>query len=200
MSNYGYLSSADISRLAALHHRCLPDDILPMLGEDYLTSFYCAIASSPCEMIYVRRNAQQTIIGACIITLESSTIMRRMITQTIVPFLLASLKKYAFSREFRRCVAGVIKYSLRRYSDRYDPQITYIYVDPASRRSSVGQSLIRDAADNLLSRGYSRLYVKTLHNTDITALSFYQRHGFCVEHVLDFAGRRYAIMCKQLIG
>ena len=191
-------SGPELRRLASLHRASLPDDILPMLGEAYLTSFYRSILASSKELLFIERGDRNQIIGACLITFESASLFRRTVMATFPSLCIAFIGRFLFFKGLRQAVGAVLRPDPVQGSGSFDPQIAFLFVEQAARRRLVGASLVAEACDHLKQKGIAALYVKTRSEGPSSALAFYRSRGFNEQGTLSFADRSYLMLRKSL--
>lgn len=192
------LGESDLKRIACLHLESLPEDILPMLGKYYLRCFYRFMSRSDQEKIFLIRSNDSLIHAICVLTFSSDTLLKRSIIKTLPCFLFFFSLKIIISIEFRRIVFSILKDSCGTKIDGLDPQITFIFTDPASRGNKLGATLLKMVEDYLKSGRYKELYVKTLDHPENRAAEFYKNNGFGFMKKMAYAGRDYLILKKEL--
>lgn len=189
------LSNRELGKIARLHIKCLPDDILPMLGSAYLTAFYRFISTSDIEELAVFKDEDSVIKGVCIITKSSETLFKRAIKNTTSAFFAAFIKKLIISFAFQKTCFSVMR-EIRK-NKVFDPQIAFIFVDPASQGQQIGSQLILHADTYLVNQGFDCIYAKTLCDNNAKAIDFYLKNGFDHFEKIEFAGKNYYLLQKK---
>lgn len=186
-----HLMTEDIERLADLHLRCLPNQILTMLGREYLGSFYRFVAASPREKAFVARD-QGRIVAVCVVTHSEKTILARAVIATLAAFLIAALRAFLASEAFRRACFNVLFGGPR---STLSPQILIMLVDPERIGQGIGSTLVEFIAGQI---GGTELYTKTEDDPSNHAVNFYAGNGFSVSERTVYAGRAYLYMRRGL--
>lgn len=192
------LNNRELGRIARLHVKCLPGNILPMLGPAYLASFYQFTALSDLEEVLAYNDDDPLIKGVCVITSSAGTLFKRAIKGTFSKFLTAFAVKFLTSFRFQKICFLFLKDMLTGKAQTYDPQIAFIFVDPAYQGQGIGSHLLTEAEKVLADKGFNDIYVKTLSDPQNSAVSFYLKQGFAEHQSLNLAGNKYSILKKEL--
>ncbi len=171
------LSSADRSRLAALHCECLPDSLVSELGRGYAEAFYRYVSRSPEEWVFVLREGER-IISGCVLSLSPKTLRRRLLLHT--PLLLYAVP-WALGRLGRKQAKVHSGPSAQTGQDpvpSHLPELILVFTSPECRSRGAGAALIAQCERSLAAQGYSEYLVRTVDDESNRALKFYIRHGF----------------------
>ena len=173
----------DWRRLAALHCASLPGSAIAALGEPYAERFYRYLSDSAREHAFVHRDATGAIDAACVLSLDPSSLNRRLWCRTP---LLSSLLR-ASGADGRRALAralspspGAHRYESGNGASRVvdAPEVILVFVAPGRRRRGLGRALLARGRAWLRESGYPRCLARTRDHPRNRAVDFYRAAGF----------------------
>ena len=174
--------------LAALHRECLPDSAVAELGERYAESFYHYIGASAREHVFLNRDSRGDVDAACVFSLESTSLSRRLWCSTP---LISSVVRGPQAAT-RRSLASALSPFPRAHRFENDsgvslpfdaPEIILIFVEARRRRRGLGRGLLDRGRAWLRASGHHRCLARTRDDPQNRAADFYRAAGF------EFRGR-----------
>ena len=177
------IGPVDWRRLAALHCGSLPGSAITALGEPYTERFYRHLSESAREHAFVYRDATGAIDAACVLSLDPSSLNRRLWLST--PLLWALMR--ASGADGRRALVsalsplpGAHRYESGNGASRVvdAPEVILVFVAPGMRRRGLGRALLARGRAWLRKAGYSRCLARTRDHPGNRAVDFYRAAGF----------------------
>ena len=200
MTTPDHLRLEDCEQLSGLHLRCLPDSAVTRLGAEYARSFYRYLIRSPREHAFIRRD-EQAIDAACILSVDSDSLNRRLWRHTPLMRSLLRPARLGAALAFARALSpgrGSRAYVTRdgvELSIR-TPEVILIFTHPARRRRGIAKELLRRCERFLGDLGYEAYAVRVLDDTANPALRFYEDNGFAPIGRSAGADKRFQIWAK----
>jgi len=158
-----------------MHCSCLPSSLVSRLGLSYAETVYRYCTKSKLEVVFAA-SLQDTVVGGAWLSLEPSSLSRRLLLRTtLVPALLAHPRlalewigqryRDAQSRESNRTATGY-------------PEVIAIFVDAGHRGRGVGAQLLLEIEGFLRKRHVAHYVLRTHDSPENRAVAFYEREGF----------------------
>jgi ribosomal protein S18 acetylase RimI-like enzyme len=208
--DFDSLTSSDLVQLALLHNKSLPDSLASRMGVKYLRVFYRFLSKSPCEFVFVVRDATQPrlgissasvpIVAAVVVSLSPATIQSRMLRdfRCLIALLLSFwrfpiFKSVAGSLSRSKNVVGTQFQDLKNH-----PELIIIFSDSSHQSRGIGRRLIEACDVELRSRDFFLYTVRTLAAPSNRAIGFYERNGFSLVTTLLDKGREFVFLKKSL--
>ncbi len=184
------LDAGDIELLARMHVESLPGSLVSAIGNRYARAFYRYIAESPTEIVLLHRQGK-ALVGACIVSLEPSTMSRRLLRHTPLAFHAALAIRRLPLRAMLTAKRPVTKAPS-------GPEIVLIFTLPGVRSNGLGRRLLERCDAYLAERGHARLLVKTRDEASNRAIAFYERSGFARHSQVEQYGKRLVLFEKAI--
>jgi ribosomal protein S18 acetylase RimI-like enzyme len=187
-------SKTQLKELSNIHYSSLNDGILSSLGSTYLEVFYDFINQSELEDIFtISKN--KVIVGYCVISYNTKTILRRAIKATFFDFSKAFLLKL-FNIEFQKMVfSSLLK---ENSSEHESPEIAYIAISKEFTGNGYGEEMLSEVCTFLKQNEHKNIYVKTIDSLENRAVNFYKNNKFFLLNKTRFSGKNYAYLIRNL--
>lgn len=187
-------SKTQLKELSNIHYSSFSDGILSSLGSKYLEAFYNFLDQSELEDIFII-NKNKVIVGYCVISYNTGTILKRAITATFFDFFKAFLLKL-FNREFQKMVfSSVFK---ENSSEHKSPEIAYIAISKEYTGKGYGEEVLSEVCTCLKQNGHKSIYVKTIDSSENKAVNFYTKNKFFLLKKTKFSGKKYVYLKRNL--
>jgi GNAT superfamily N-acetyltransferase len=189
------LRQPDIARLAKLHVTTLPRSMVSRLGLSYARSFYRYLARSLQELIFLERDREGSIMGACVLSLAPDSLERRLLFGTFLwTRALFNFRKMPWSELLSKAAPQA---SVELAGEK--PELLIIFADPAHQSMGIGTRLVALCERALLIRSVRSYRVKTENRNDNRALQFYDRNGFARIANITVHGIDFVLFEKSLL-
>ncbi len=167
------LSSSHCFAAARLHRRCLPDDFLASLNEDFLVTLYQIFSTVPLAYAYVwvERNK---IGGALVGTTDTNSLFKTVFLSYGIKLIMPTIKSLLFNPSTIVRLFETFFYT-RNSKSALSAELLVICVAPELQRSGIGSKLIKAFKQDLQHAGIAQFKVSTHRNSD--ANYFYQSLG-----------------------
>lgn len=188
------MDEASVSGVARLHADCLPDSLVGALGQAYVRAFYRYIDRSRLEMLVVDRDAAGHPVAAAVLSLEPSTLARRLLWHT--PLALHALRRLPrLTTLWWHARAGD---ATGAELPAVLPQLILIYTATRARGQGRASALIAEIERQLSARGVSEYEVRTESDPSNAALAFYRKRGFRPEALSVRLGTSFQVFRRPL--
>ena len=184
---------SDIPDLARIHHRALPDDFLPSLGQDFLEAVYypAALLSQYGRTLVIEQDS--SVAGFVTVAHESD-----LFSQDVLRNQWHMIARYAIRAALRKPFhvlksAEVLGSVLFSTPDPVKGEIVFIALAPEFQGQGLGRMLVTAALEYLKSQGYTECRTKTL-TTNIHVIRMYEKMGWQVRNRMRLIGREYVIV------
>ena len=177
------IGPVDWRRLAALHCGSLPGSAIAALGEPYAERFYHYLADSARERAFVHRDATGAIDAACVLSLDPSSLNRRLWFSTPLPWALMRTSGAGGRRTLVSALSPLPAAHRYESGDGASlvidaPEVVLVFVAPGRRRRGLGRALIVRGRAWLWEAGYRRCLARTRDHPRNRAVDFYRAVGF----------------------
>lgn len=193
------LDERDLDDLVAHHIDSLEDSIVGALGPRYVRAFYRYLSRSPKEILVVRRSGDARIAAAAVVTLDPSSLTRRLAWHT--PLLRCALLRAApFAARWRsglRSGAGSAP-GAPEHVDAGRPEMILVYTAREARGRGLGTALVEAVERELRSRRVTEYQVRTVLAPSNRALAFYRARGFEPAGESTQWGRRFQVFVRRI--
>ncbi len=188
------LSDTDLDDLSEMYVRIFPASLLSNLGKGYLRTYHRFVDESDREEIIIIRGDEK-IIGCAVLSLSSSTLLRRLIVHNPpVIDVIRLLLSFRFGGIASVLSKIFFKSSQRTEKETVNVELISLFTDPSRRGQGVGASLVEKCNALLKEKGIERYFVKTRDTPDNRAMDFYLRNGFKVTGAVEWTGKKYAVL------
>lgn len=192
-----YARNSDVHDLALIHHRSLPDDFLPSLGQDFLEKVYYPAA--------INTDYAKTFVGECndiicgFITVAShnGSFLRKVLINRLFSFLRYAVRATFLSRSFLFESIQVLWSVFFSKPDEVDSEIVFIAVRDEFRHQGLGTILIRSAMEYLREKRIRQCRTKTLAE-NAHVIDMYKKLGWSVRNEFRLINRDYVIIVSPL--
>lgn len=192
-----HLDKLDLENIAALHCSSLPEDILPMLGREYLKHFYFFLNGSRHERIFVVRNQDSRILAVCVLSLSPNNLSTRALASTFPQFFRSFFCRFLESAAFRNLSFAILGTALRGGAPNLCPEIVFIFTDSNERGRGLGSLLLKEAENYLKGEKINVFYVKTYYTSNGMTTNFYRKNNFQICGRSPFGKKIHLIFKKQ---
>ena len=189
------LNIQDLRYIVDIHLAALSNDLLPQMGKKFLFHFYTYILQSSKESVYYHKENDR-ILGVCVVSNETRTLMIRVIKNLFIPFIKYSFINIITNRVFRKFVIKII--FSRSHFTPLSPDIVYIFTNSNHQGKGIGTGLIKRTEYELLRNDVHKYYVKTINKPNSAALRFYKNNNFKIEQEFMYAGTQYVYLSKTI--
>jgi putative flippase GtrA/ribosomal protein S18 acetylase RimI-like enzyme len=193
----------EITKLAGLHRRSLPESALSWLGQSYLRAFYRYVQSSKLDALVVHRDEAGNIVAAAVIAWQPGNLLRRLLLHTPMAAYLILRAPWVAAGLFRRIkrLANTDSPTPNLESPELlqAPEVVDFYTAPDSGGRGYGTALLSQCERVLRTMGETRYWLKT----DVAgnrAFDFYRRHGLVPIGTIVESEARFVVLVKSLDG
>jgi ribosomal protein S18 acetylase RimI-like enzyme len=193
-------SAADAPALANIHRRALPADLLPRLGERFLSRVFLQLALRPdlaFTLVAVAEGEQRAFVvyatnppafSRALATEHPHELLRALARRGVSdPLLALDLLRAVRSTSGSERLAPRPTASL--------PELYVIATDPAFQSLGLGRQLVRRGLAELSMRGAAGCVVRT---ASLRARKFYEREGFAVTREEKRRERTLVVLMHKL--
>ncbi len=195
------MDERDPDDLVAHHIDSLEDSIVGALGPRYVRTFYRYLSRSPKEILVVERSGDARIAAAAVVTLDPSSLTRRLARHTpLLPCLLLRAAPLLV-----RWLAGLGTGAgspprTRDHADAGRPEMILIYTARGARGRGLGTALVQAVERELRSRRVTAYQARTVLAPSNRALAFYRARGFEPAGESTQWGRRFQVFVRRIAG
>ena len=182
-------SPRDIKRLARLQVEVLPDSAISKLGQRYVRSFYRYAQRSPLELVLVERNEAGVIVAGCVVSLDVSSLERRLALHTRLLFE-AGLRPVWLWSTIRNLGGPGVPHSV---------ELIYLFTDAKARGRGSATRLMVEAEAELRHRKIPEYAVRTFEDPGNPALAYYLGRGLKLSGTLQAHGSSFCVLTKKLV-
>lgn len=167
------LSPEDVGSVAGLHHRSLPKDFLPSLGEAFLVAVYKSMLEHPHGRVLVATlGTPGPVVGFATISYDPARFTGWIIRRNSLRLVISILR---LIRSPRRLLEGIALAFTPSPAPTGCGEIAFIAVDAKYRRIGAGRRLVDAVNADLVSVGITRGCTKTLEANE-HVISMYEKH------------------------
>lgn len=187
------VKAQDLSHVAAIHFRALPDDFLPSLGLDFMEKvYYPAAAKSTNAATLVARNEDQ-ILGFVTVAWDSPRFTRDVIGERYLQIGWHALRALFFRPVVFLRSFEVMWSALFSSPDPVQAEIVFIAVSPEFQRQGIGRQLVSAAVQSLREHHETVCRTKTLASNG-GVIKMYEAMGWRVRNTFRLIGRDYVTL------
>lgn len=187
-------SKAELKELSNIHYTSFSDGILTLLGPKYLEVFYNFLDQSELEDILIF-NKKKVIVGYCVISYDTKTILNRAIAATFLDF-----SKAFFLRLFNIKLQKIVFSTLFKVNSSIheSPEIAYIAISEEFTGKGYGEEMLNEVCAFLKKNAHKNIYVKTMDSIENRAVNFYKKNKFFLLKKTTVSGKNYVYLKKNL--
>jgi ubiquinone/menaquinone biosynthesis C-methylase UbiE/ribosomal protein S18 acetylase RimI-like enzyme len=167
----------DVQQIVAVHLRSFPGFFLSFLGPRFLTVLYTQMLRSSEGLVLVACSGGQVdgfVAGAT----SQTGFYRRLISEQLAPFFLASMSAFLRSPRVGRKLLRALKVSDEVRQASAPACLMSIAVLPERQGNQIGQRLVTAFCQGLVKRGIHQVCLTTDREHNDRTNSFYRRLGF----------------------
>jgi GNAT superfamily N-acetyltransferase len=151
--------TANAGKLASIHSKSLPNDILPHMGIVFLTKYYQFVLNNN-QCVVLGIFLRNEIIGFCQISFVPISLLSILMKNSF--FILAIIKLALIHPVM--FLSGFIETFRQVFFKKGDyPEVSFIAILPDHQKNGFGPVLLHHVNALLFSHGYSHVFTKTLN-------------------------------------
>ena len=180
-------TGSECAEAAAIHVEALPDDVLTMLGESFLTSLYQGIARRPGGFIHVAER-DGVIVGFVSGATDAGVVGRGAIRQQWLSLMVSATARVLTRPSLILRALDVFRRRSRRDEANTRAELLSIAVRSPYRGQGVGHALLESFNQEMRRRSVDFYQVTTTGGPEVQA--FYTKAGFVPMEQFDIPGAR----------
>ena len=197
--NYRSLTDNDNEIIAKFHLSSLKDSMLTHFGYDIVVRYYHFISSSKDDVLFSNK-IKNSINGACVLSMNSASLMKRFLKSNIFPVFYAVIKHIILSSSTKR--KRITGFLFNRNDLPIElsnlPEVVQIFIDPSFRKSGCGTNLLSQTEAYLLNKNIDQYFIKTDSNNKNKAKLFYEKNNFIELRKITSGGKSYTYYVKSI--
>jgi ribosomal protein S18 acetylase RimI-like enzyme len=184
------VDTQELSLVAVIHSRALPDDFLPSLGLDFLQKLYYPAAMNSTNGATLVAQHEDQVVGFVTIAWDSPRFTRDVIGERYLQFGGYALRALFFRPVVLLRSFEVLWSALYSKPDPIKAEIVFIAVSPEFQRQRIGRQLVSAAVQSLREHHEPVCRTKTLASNG-GVIKMYETMGWRVRDRFRLIGREY---------
>jgi hypothetical protein len=184
----------DLAAVVELHLNSLSGSLFSRAGRAVTRCLYSYAARSRFEIVLVARDSKGGIIGASVVSLSPNTLIRRLLSSSLIAFHLALCIHKLPLFQLMLNASG----NEEKQKTDLMPELMFLFVDNSLRSEGVGGQLLERTHQELVCLGIAQLEVFTESQESNRALAFYLKKGYLPAGTCQKRGRTFCRMVKEL--
>lgn len=180
-------------QIAIVHSKCLPDDILPNLGMNFLENYYQTIGEKEKQIVFCVF-VDEKIIGFCQVSYEPVSFARHILRKNNIKYLF----KLSIAKP-KLLMEGIIETFRKLFVSKPTsiPEITFIGILPEYQYKGIGTKLVSYILANVGNRECnSKMYTKTSNSN---AKNMYiNKFDACIEEEYKILNKKFWVISLRM--
>jgi len=186
-----------LNTLADYHVKAVPKDFMPALGNFFLKNvlYKGAIKSDNANVnVYMEDNV---LAGYIIYSYDTGKFLKEIFLKRLLFVVVTFIIKIMFNYKMLIMSFKVALSILKEKEEKIKSEILMIVVNNNYRGRGIGGKLLQSMYDDLSNRGFKECKLRVL-NDNFAAIRMYEKGGWEKVNEIEFLGRKWLKMKKEL--